>query len=144
MWLPVLVPQGPTLCQLATPDSPIDRNLQPRPVSGRALSKLLRRAAAATLVQWSAGGALGDAAHYLGINPNGGQYAFTKDLYQWLDNDPARTRFTTALENLAAELDTTAGLIDYRQRRDALHAWSLDGSRAEVLPRATTVCAARQ
>jgi len=106
-------------------DAWFDRHLAPLHCRSR-LSRVLRRAVAATLVQWSAGGALGDAAHYLGINPNGGQYAFTKDLYQWLDNDPARTRFTAALENLAAELDTTAVLIDYRLRRDALHAWGLE------------------
>ena len=90
------------------------------------MSRVLRRATAATLVQWSAGGSLGDAANYLGINPNGGQYAFTKDLYQWLDNDPAGTRFSTALVNLAAELDTTGVLTNYKRRRDALHTWSLD------------------
>lgn len=106
-------------------DAWFERHLAPLHCRSR-LSKILRRAAAATLVQWSAGGSLGDAADYLGINPNGGQYAFTKDLYQWLDNDPARICFTTALKNLAAELDTAAVLVDYRRRRDALHAWSLD------------------
>lgn len=43
------------------------------------LSRVLRRTAAATLVQWSAGGSLGDAAAYLGINPNGGQFSPTSD-----------------------------------------------------------------
>lgn len=90
-------------------DAWFERHLAPLDCRSR-LSKVLRRAAAATLVQWSAGGSVGDAADYLGINPNGGQYAFTKDLYQWLASDPDRIRFTTALENLAAELDTTAVL----------------------------------
>ncbi|MFC6372661.1 TniQ family protein [Nonomuraea thailandensis] len=102
-----------------------DRHLAPLGCKSR-LSKVLRRSAAAILVQWSAGGSLGDAANFLGINPKGGQFAFTKDLYQWLDTDPTRTSFIIALKNLAAELDTTPGLIDYQHRRDALHGWSLD------------------
>lgn len=89
------------------------------------LSRVLRRTAAATLVQWSAGGSLGDAAAYLGINPKGGQFAFTNDLYQWLDGDRVRPRFTTALKDLAADLDTTPGLLNCRHRRDALQTWSL-------------------
>jgi hypothetical protein len=90
------------------------------------LNRVLRRTAAATLVQWSAGGSLGDAAAYLGINPKGGQFALTSDLYQWLDGDRVRPRFTTALKDLAADLDTTPGLLNYRHRRDALQTWSLN------------------
>jgi len=89
------------------------------------LSRVLRRTAAATLVQWSAGGSLGDAAAYLGINPKGGQFALTSDLYQWLDGDRVRPRFTTALNDLAADLDAAPGLHNYRHRRDALQTWSL-------------------
>jgi hypothetical protein len=89
------------------------------------LSRVLRRTAAATLVQWSAGGSLGDAAAYLGINPEGGQFAPTSDLYQWLDSARVRPRFTTALNDLAASLGTTPGLLNYQHRRDALQTWRL-------------------
>jgi len=89
------------------------------------LSRVLRRTAAATLVQWSAGGSMGDAAAYLGINPQGGQFAPTNDLYQWLDSDRVRPRLTAALNDLAADLSTTPGLLNYRHRRDALRTWSL-------------------
>jgi hypothetical protein len=89
------------------------------------LNRVLRRTVAATLVQWAAGGSLGDAAAYLGINSKGGQFALTSDLYQWLDGDRVRPRFTAALKDLAADLDTTPGLLNYRHRRDALQTWSL-------------------
>jgi hypothetical protein len=92
------------------------------------LSRVLRRTAAATLVQWSAGGPLGDAAAYLGINPKGGQFAPTNDLYQWLDSAQVRPRFTTALDGLAASLSATPGLLNYQHRRDALQTWSLHPS----------------
>jgi hypothetical protein len=89
------------------------------------LSRVLRRTAAATLVQWSAGGSLGDAAAYLGINPKGRQFAPTGDLYQWLDSAWVRPRFTTALNDLAASLSAAPGLINYQRRREALQTWSL-------------------
>ena len=90
------------------------------------MTKILRRAAAATLVQWAAGGSLGDAATYLGINPSGGQYAFTNDFNRWLGKQNARRRFTAALKNLAADLDTAARPVNYWHRREALRNWSLD------------------
>jgi hypothetical protein len=89
------------------------------------LSRVLRRTAAATLVQRAAGGSLGDAAAYLGINPNGGQFAPTSDLYQWLDDGRVCSQFTAALNDLAADLAAAPGLLNYRHRRDALRTWSL-------------------
>lgn len=98
------------------------------------LCRVLRRTAAVTLVQWSAGGSLGDAAAYLGIRPNSGQFSATGDLNQWLDNNRVRSRFTAALNDLAAALGAAHGLVDYRHRRDALRARSLDpGTWAEIV-----------
>ncbi len=98
------------------------------------LSRVLRRTAAATLVQWSAGGSLGDAAAYLGINPKGRQFAPTGDLYQWPDSARVRPRFIAALNNLAADLSTAPGLLNYQRRRDALRTWSLPpGTWTEII-----------
>lgn len=86
--------------------------------------KSARRIAAATLVQWAAGGSIGDAAHYLGFNPRGGQYAPTSDLARWLAAlGPGR--FTRALRELALRLDRTRGLVNYQHRRQALRGWAL-------------------
>jgi hypothetical protein len=83
-----------------------------------------RRNAAVLLVQWAAGGSLGDAAAFLGINPDGGQYAPSPQYLQWLSGHSPE-QFTAALHRLAADLGATAGLIDYRHRRGALQNWSL-------------------
>jgi hypothetical protein len=86
--------------------------------------KSARRIAAATLVQWAAGGSIGDAAHYLGFNPRGGQYAPTSDLARWVAAlGPGR--FTRALRELALQLDRTRGLVNYQHRRQALRDWAL-------------------
>ena len=87
-------------------------------------TKSLRRLGAVLLVQWTAGGAMGDAADFLGINPAGGQYAATTATCQWLSNQ-APDRFTKALRNIAEDLDPASGLINYRRRREALRNWSL-------------------
>ncbi len=84
----------------------------------------MRRTGAVLLVQWAAGGSMGDAADFLGINPTGGQHAPSIGLYQWV-RDHGSGRFITALENLARTLDTASGLIDYRHRRQVLQEWSL-------------------
>ncbi len=94
------------------------------PLEYRHAAKILRRAGAATLVQWAAGGSLGDAATFLGINPKGGQYAFTRNFYRWLDGH-GQARFTAALKDLAADLDTEPGPLDYQHRRHALRNWCL-------------------
>ena len=87
-------------------------------------STSMRRTGAVLLVQWAAGGSMGDAADFLGINPTGGQHAPSIGLYQWV-RDHGSGRFTTALENLARTLDAASGLIDYRHRRQVLQEWSL-------------------
>lgn len=95
------------------------------PLECGSTAKTLRRAAAATLVQWAAGGSLGDAATFLGINHSDGQYQFTSDFYRWLSTHGTRSRFTTAIKNLAADLDTAVRPVNYRHRRQALQDWSL-------------------
>lgn len=84
----------------------------------------MRRLGAVLLVPWAAGGAMGDAADFLGINPKGGQYGTTTGFQQWL-HDHRSTDFTRALRNLARDLDTAAAPINYRRRREALHRWAL-------------------
>ncbi len=86
--------------------------------------KAMRRTGAVLLVQWVAGGSMGDAAGFLGINPTGGQHAPSPGFCQWL-NDRGSARFT-ALQDLAGALDSASGLLDYRQRREALRGWCLD------------------
>lgn len=94
------------------------------PLQTGSCTKSLRRLGAVLLVQQAAGGAMGDAADFLGINPAGGQYAITTRTYQWL-NDQAPDRFTKALRDMAEDMDLASGLIDYRRRREALRNWSL-------------------
>jgi hypothetical protein len=95
----------------------------------------MRRTGAVLLVQWAAGGSMGDAADFLGINPAGGQHAPSTGLYRWV-RDHGSERFTTALEDLAQTLDAASGLIDYRHRRQALQEWSLGpGSWNEIVSR---------
>ena len=71
--------------------------------------KAARRIAAATLVQWTAGGSIGEAARYLGFNPGRGQYAPTSDLARVAGSSPGRDRFTQALRELAVRLDRGPG-----------------------------------
>jgi hypothetical protein len=86
--------------------------------------KAARRIAAAALVQWTAGGSIGDAARYLGFNPGGGQYAPTKDLAQRLAAlDPGR--FNQALREIALRLDQAGSMVNYQHRRDLLRNWAL-------------------
>jgi len=86
--------------------------------------KAARRIAAATLVQRTAGGSIGDAARYLGFNPGGGQYAPTKDLARWLAAlEPGR--FTQALREMALRLDQASSLVNYQHRRHLLRDWAL-------------------
>ncbi|BFV60745.1 hypothetical protein KCMC57_up58490 [Kitasatospora sp. CMC57] len=86
--------------------------------------KTMRRVGAVLLVQWAAGGSMGDAAAFLGINLTGGQYAATSGFYQWLNNDDSG-RFTHALTAIAGDLDSSVDLTDYQRRREALRGWSL-------------------
>jgi hypothetical protein len=99
-----------------------EKHLAPLQLGSR--TKFLRRLGAVLLVQWAAGGAMGDAADFLGINPAGGQYAATTATYRWLSNQ-GPDLFTKALRDIAEDLDLTSGLTDYRRRREALQNWSL-------------------
>ena len=84
----------------------------------------MRRAGAVMLVQWASGGSLGDAAGYLGIRIERSQYSLAPDMAHWL-RDHGTTDFTTALAGLAAQLDDTPGLVNYRNRRHAMQGWCL-------------------
>ena len=102
-----------------------EKHLAPLQLGSR--TKSLRRLGAVLLVQWAAGGAMGDAAAFLGINPAGGQYAATTATYSWLSNQ-GPDRFTKALRDIAEGLDLTSGLTNYRRRRESLQNWSLTPS----------------
>lgn len=92
---------------------------------GYRVAKSIRRAAAVTLVHWASGGSMGDAASYLGIRTPGATHQFAPDLTQWL-REHGTGDFTAALRSLAAQLDTTPGLINYQRRRQAMRDWCLD------------------
>jgi hypothetical protein len=85
----------------------------------------MRRAGAVLLVQWAAGGSMGDAAGFLGIRLTKQQHTLAPTFSQWLRRHGS-AGFTAALHELARELDATPNLTDYRQRRQALQAWALD------------------
>jgi hypothetical protein len=86
--------------------------------------KNMRRAGAVLLVQWAAGGSMGDAADFLGIRLTRHQHSPAPSLAQWLRRRGSAD-FSAALRDLARELDTAPDLIDYRQRRQALQGWCL-------------------
>lgn len=91
---------------------------------GGRLVPSIRRLAAATLVQWSAGGSRTDAAQYLGFKAAGRKYIPTEGAYRHLSSiDPER--FEQAIHDLADQLDSTPTLVDYQRRRQALAEWSL-------------------
>jgi hypothetical protein len=84
----------------------------------------MRRAGSVLLVQWAAGGSLGDAARYLGIPTGRSQHSFGPELARWLRDHGTRD-FMTALLSLAAQLDDTPGLVNYHNRRQAMSRWCL-------------------
>lgn len=84
----------------------------------------MRQAGSVLLVQWAAGGSLGDAARYLGIPTGRSQHSFGPELARWLRDHGTRD-FITALLSLAAQLDETPGLVNYRNRRQAMQEWCL-------------------
>ena len=85
----------------------------------------MRRAVSVLLVQIASGGSLGDAARYLGIHTGRSQHSFGPELARWL-SDHGTKDFTAALLSLAAQLDDTPGLVNYRNRRQAMQGWCLD------------------
>jgi hypothetical protein len=90
--------------------------------------RLLRRAAALSLVQLAAGGSLREAAAFLGIDERyiapGRGTDVAAAAYQAAGADPVE--FRLAVRALAQQLNTATGLIDYKHRRDALHDWYID------------------
>lgn len=88
----------------------------------------MRRAGSVLLVQWAAGGSMGDAARYLGMRlpPSSGQHSIAHDLARWLD-EHGDEGFTASLHGLAAQLDAdTPRLVNYQLRRQAMQEWCLD------------------
>jgi hypothetical protein len=93
-----------------------------RLLQGRCI-KIVRRFVAATLIQQSAGGSIGDAARYLGFSPIT-QYAPSRTLYNWLATI-GLNNFNHALSDLAQRLDATTDPVDYNKRRHAVQDWCL-------------------
>lgn len=91
-------------------------------------TKILRRTAAVRLVQMVAGGSLGDAAQFLGINPDATQYRHTSDMRPRTRLPSERLSFEATLHTLADELDSANEPIDYHRRRQALRDWFLDNT----------------
>jgi hypothetical protein len=88
--------------------------------------KLIRRTTTVRLVQIIAGGALGEAAEYLGINPTGKQYVSSERVHRWARDQPDPREFEAALHALADQLDAAPHLVNYQQRRAALQNWALN------------------
>jgi hypothetical protein len=91
--------------------------------------KLVRRTTTVRLVQIIAGGSLGEAAEYLGINPTGKQYVSSERVHRWARNQPDPREFEAALHALADQLDAAPRLVNYQQRRNALNNWALSPER---------------
>jgi TniQ protein len=90
--------------------------------------RLLRRAAALSLVQMAAGGSLREAAAFLGIDERyvapGRGTNVAAAAYRADGADPVE--FRLAVRALAKQLNSTTDLVDYKHRRDALHNWYID------------------
>ncbi len=84
----------------------------------------LRRFASITLMQMAAGRSRQAAARQLGL-PSGRCSATCYRVQRWAKDTSNSTRLHAALAALAGELDAASDLIDYRQRRHALTAWSI-------------------
>jgi hypothetical protein len=84
----------------------------------------LRRFAPIRLVQMTAGRSRQAAARLLGLPP-GRCSATSQRVQRWARDTSNSPRLHAALDALAAELDAASDLIDYRQRRHALTAWSI-------------------
>jgi hypothetical protein len=88
--------------------------------------KIVRRTAAVRLVLWAMGGSQGDAATYLGINPEQAQFKAASDTRLWAKARFKPADFDAALRELAAELRTPRQpLINYLRRRQELQEWAL-------------------
>jgi hypothetical protein len=85
----------------------------------------IRRAGSVFLVQWAAGGSMGDAAEYLGIRMRSAQHSIASDLAQWLHEHEATKDFIQALHRIAEQLDAAPALVSYQHRRQAMRGWCL-------------------
>jgi hypothetical protein len=86
----------------------------------------MRRAGSVLLVQWAAGGSMGDAADYLGIRMRAAQHSIASDLARWLHDHGATKDFIQALHRIAEQLDTAPARVNYQYRRQAMREWCLD------------------
>lgn len=86
----------------------------------------IRRAGAILLVRRASGGSLLGAAGFLGIPfDEHHPHSLPIGLRQCLrEHGPGG--FTAALDDLAAQLDATPGLVNYQRRRQAMREWCLD------------------
>ena len=122
----------------ATEEIKADRSVFPETWSSRHFGHIegvnpifLRRTAALRLVQMVAGGSLAEAASLLGIaDPDrtwqGRTYSGAGHVHSHAKDQPDPRGFENGLRTLAAELDTSAHLVDYQDRRQRLCDWSLD------------------
>ena len=88
--------------------------------------KLVRRTTTVRLVQMIAGGSLGEAAEYLGINPTGKQYVSSERVHRWARSQTDPHTFEATLHALADQLDAAPHLVNYQHRRAALQNWALN------------------
>ena len=95
---------------------------------------LARRTAALRLVQMTAGGALAEAAHYLGISTGDGSrptagrtYSSAGTVHSGARQQTDPSGFEAGLRSLARELSAPGTpLVNYQRRRQALENWAID------------------
>ena len=95
---------------------------------------LARRTAALRLVQMTAGGALAEAGHYLGISTGDGSrptegrtYSSAGTVHSGARQQPDPSGFEAGLRSLARELSAPGTpLVNYQRRRQALENWAID------------------
>ncbi|MGW5465267.1 hypothetical protein [Streptomyces sp. NPDC003996] len=96
--------------------------------------RLLRRTAAARLVQLSADCSLWEAAQWLGIRPRAIQVTTADDTPRSQRSHPQHAHaFTAAVDHLVHHLDPANERIDYRHRRETLRDWWIPASTWEEL-----------
>jgi hypothetical protein len=89
-----------------------------------ASTRLLRRIAAACLVQRASGGSLNEASQFLGISSSDTRIGFATVLGKWIRTQDNLHAFDLAVDAIATHLEA-APRIDYRHRRQILFSWTL-------------------
>lgn len=106
-------------------------------------SKMRRRNASVFLVRRAQGGTLDEAAQFLGISTPGKTIGFATKLTHYLRANDLLHDFELALDAIAADLLANP-LVDYQQRRTALHGWTLEPHAWQSMVRAIPVFGNRQ